>query len=414
MRDTDLYAQILGVHAPWQVTAVELRIEAGEVEVSVDHTTPESLVCPECGRRARRYDTRKRSWRHLPTCQYRTVLSAEVPRVRCSEHGVKTIGVPWSDPGSGFTALFEALIIDWRLAANTSAVAKLLGLTWDEVDGVMQRAVRRGLDRRELTPARCIGVDETSFQKRHEYVTVVADLEKGVVHHVSDGQDSAALESYYGSLSSEALAAIEQVAMDMSAAYIAATEKALPEAHSKIAFDKFHVAMNLGKAVDQVRRDERRRLVEMGDSTLKGTLHLWRVHPDRLTPDQVARLKTLARVAKQTARAWEPKELAMMVWDCSSKQDAEEFFEAWYKRAIRSRLRPVRRIAKTLRKNLYGVLNAIVSGVTNARLEGINNVIQGLKRSARGFRNRERFRTAIYFHLGGLSLYPRSLAHTNS
>lgn len=154
MRDTELYAQILGVRKPWEVTGVSLDLRAGEVEVFVGHGSPEALQCPECGAGAKRYDSRERRWRHLPTCQYRTILVADVPRVRCSEHGVKTVAVPWSDPGSGFTALFEALVIDWLREASISAVARRLDLTWDQVDGVMQRAVERGLLRRELVAAR--------------------------------------------------------------------------------------------------------------------------------------------------------------------------------------------------------------------------------------------------------------------
>src|SRR5205085_4425672 len=131
---------------------------------------------------------RERRWRHLDTCQYRTILVAQVPRVECAEHGVKTVRAPWSEPGSPFTALFEALVIDWlRAVASTRRVAKQLGLTWDQVDGVMQRAAARGLERRKLEAPRHVGVDETSFQKRHEYVTVVAETERGVVHHVADG-----------------------------------------------------------------------------------------------------------------------------------------------------------------------------------------------------------------------------------
>ncbi len=110
---------------------------------------------------------------------------------------MKTIHVPWSDPGSGFTALFEALVIDWLQAANTSAVSRLLGLTWDEVDGIKQRAVARGLARRELTVPEDIGVDETSFQKRHEYVTVVADTRANVIHWVSDGRGKESLSSHF-------------------------------------------------------------------------------------------------------------------------------------------------------------------------------------------------------------------------
>src|SRR6056297_2502599 len=169
MRDTDLYARILGVDRPWQVTDVELRLAGGEVEVRVEYAASEGVSCPECGGPAKRYDTRLRRWRHLPTCQYKTILAAQVPRVKCPRHGTKTLVAPWSTPGSGFTALFEALVIDWLREASILAVSRRLDLTWDEVDGVMQRAVKRGLERRRLAVPRRLAVDETSFQKRHEY-----------------------------------------------------------------------------------------------------------------------------------------------------------------------------------------------------------------------------------------------------
>jgi len=414
MRDTDLYAQILGVEQPWRVTGVELRSSQGEVEVSVEHEGSAPLKCPMCGASVTRYDTRLRRWRHLPTCQYRTILAAQVPRVRCPEHGVKTIQVPWAEPGSGFTALFEALVIDWLREASTSAVARQLDLSWDQVDGVMQRAVERGLARRQLEVPRRIGVDETSFQKRHEYVTVVADLEGGVVQHVADGRGKEALGIYYESFSEEELAQIETVAMDMWRAYIAATSEALPGAESKIAFDKFHVAMHLGTAVDRVRREENRILRERGDDSLTNTKHLWLYHPDHLPEKSSAQFDQLVHKALKTSRAWMLKELAMEMWEHRDPHAAEKIFNAWYSWAIRSRLDPIKKVARMIKRNLQGILNAIAAGVTNARLEGINTVIQGLKRTARGFRSRPRFRNAIYFHLGGLDLYPDSLAHSKS
>jgi len=414
MRDTDLYAQILGVTSPWQVTDVALRLSAGEVEVRVKHKATETVACPECGAAAARYDTRLRRWRHLPTCQYKTILAAEVPRVRCPQHGVRTLAAPWSEPGSGFTALFEALVIDWLREASISAVARQLGLTWDEVDGVMQRAVRRGLERRQRVVPRRLGVDETSFQKRHEYVTVVADLDGGDVQHVADGRGKEVLTAYYDSFAEEELDQIETVAMDMWGPYIAATLAALPEAESKIAFDKFHVAMHLGRAVDRVRREENRRLKEMGDDTLKGTRHWWLYHPDRLPKKAAVRFDQLVRKALKTSRAWMLKELAMEMWEQPDREAARSIFKAWYSWAIRSRLEPIKRVARMIKRHLEGILNAIAAAVTNARLEGLNTMIQGLKRSARGFRSRPRFRNAILFHLGGLDLYPQAVAHSNS
>ncbi len=140
MRDCDLYATILGLTAPWKVTDVELDAKLEVVAVSVKAEGRSALVCPECGESRPGYDTRERRWRHLDTCQYETILVTQIPRIKCAEHGVRQIQVPWGEPGSGFTALFEALVSDWLKEATTTAVARRLGLTWDEVDGFMQRA----------------------------------------------------------------------------------------------------------------------------------------------------------------------------------------------------------------------------------------------------------------------------------
>jgi transposase len=151
--------------------------------------------CPECGAAKRRYDSRSRRWRHLDTCQFQTILVAEVPRVECAEHGVRQVRVPWGEPGSRFTALFEALVIDWLREASVAGVARHLGLSWTAVAGIMKRAVERGLARREPRLPAHLGVDETSFQKRHEYVTVVLDrVGEGAVVHVADGRGREALD----------------------------------------------------------------------------------------------------------------------------------------------------------------------------------------------------------------------------
>jgi transposase len=161
MRDKDLYAQILGIKSPWQVSHVELSPSDGEVTVHVEQEKGAKNCCPTCGKVSPGYDSRTRSWRHLDTCQYKTILIAEVPRVKCQEHGVITVSVPWAEPGTGFTAMFEALVIDWLKEASTLAVSRLMGLSWNAIDGIMQRAVKRGLSRREELRVTQIGVDET-------------------------------------------------------------------------------------------------------------------------------------------------------------------------------------------------------------------------------------------------------------
>lgn len=337
------------------------------------------------------YDTRERKWRHLDTYQFQTVLAAAVPLINCPEHGVRQIRVPWAEEGSRFTALFEALAIDWLKAGSITAVSGLLRLTWDEVSGIQGRAVERGLARRERSAPRRVGVDETSFAKRHEYVTVISEQETGAVMSVADGRGRA---------------------------YIAATVTHVPDANRKICFDKFHVAMHLGSAVDQVRRREHRELAALGDSTLSGTRYLWLTTPDNMTLTAKAQLEALRAESLLTAKAWFYKEWAMGMWHYVSRGWANKAWAEWYQSAIHTNLEPIKQAAKTVKRHLYGIINAIVLGITNAHAEGLNSGIQRIKAQARGFRNRTRFRNAIYFHFGQLDLYPtgarHSSTHTNS
>ncbi|NRB01607.1 MAG: ISL3 family transposase [Rhodobacteraceae bacterium] len=410
MNDKQLYAQILGIRAPWKVSNVSLGLADGKVEVYVT-ALPAAFVCPECGRPCPGYDRRERRWRHLDTCQYQTFLVGDIPRVECPEHGVKQVQVPWAEPGSRLTSLFESLVIDWLKEASQSAVAKRMSLSWDQVDGVMARAVERGLIRRQRKlPAR-IGVDETSFQKRHEYVTIVCDLEgDGGVLHVADGHDRAALECFYEQFSEEERSAVDVVAMDMGRAYPAATRAFIPEAHRKIAFDRFHVVKLMNDAVDTVRRGENRELRSQGDKRLVGSRHYWLQGPLGMSEARWERFEKLRESALKTARAYAIKDLADSLWAGSDDEAIREQWARWYAWAIRSRLEPMKRVAKTVKANLDGIIVAIKNHVTNARLEAVNSLIQKLKKRAHGYRNRQRFRNAIYFHLGKLDLYPEGAA----
>jgi len=417
MRDRDLYASILGISSPWGVVDVELDLAGDEVRVKVEFGPGAPTPCPECGKGCARYDHRERRWRHLDTCQLKTILVAAVPRIECPEHGVRQVTVPWAEPHGNFTAMFEALVIDWLKVASFKAVAAKLRMTWDEVDGIQGRAVKRGLARRGTVAATRIGVDETSFQKRHEYVTVVVDLEEPRVLHVADDRREESLGAYFQSLSPEVRERIRVVSMDMHKPFIAAVRRWVPEAEWKIAFDKFHVAMHLGKAVDDVRRRENREYAEEGPSPLKGTKYLWLWNPANMSRERTRAFAPLRDSALRTARAWALKEAAMDLWHYASLGWAHRQWKAWIGWALRSRLEPVKRVGRMVREHLWGILNAVIQGATNAATESINSRIQWVKRVACGYRNRERFRNAIYFHLGGLDLYPATLrraTHTGS
>ena len=349
MRDKDLYAQILGIKSPWQVSGVDLNVAEGEVTVQVEQEEGVRSCCPTCGKESPGYDSRTRRWRHLDTCQYKTILVADVPRVQCEDHGVVTVSVPWAEPGSGFTAMFEALVIDWLKEASTLGVSRLMNLSWNAIDGIMQRAVERGLSRREETRATQIGVDETAFRKRHDYVTIVSDQETGTVLHVCSDRKKQGLKDWYGSLTEEQREALESVSMDMWPAFINATLESIPDAGEKIAFDKFHVAKYLGEAVDKVRRQEHKALMAEGYEDLKGSKYDWLYNPDNMTRRQKLRFKLLRESTLKTARAWAIKELAMSLWHYVRKTWARKGLEQWLSWAVRSRLKPIKEVAKTIK-----------------------------------------------------------------
>jgi len=407
MQDRQLYEQILGIPSPWFVERVELKLEEGEGHVHLGHHEQAVWRCAECDRECSLYDhAPSRSWRHLDTCQYRTLVHAATPRTECPKHGVHAVRLPWAEPHSRFTLLFERLAIDWLLAASQTAVAVRLGLSWDEVHGIMQRAVARGLKRREAEPIPRIGVDEKAFCKGHRYATLVTDLDQSRVLYVAEDRKQASLDGFWKTLTAEQLASIEGVAMDMWDPYESSVRMHVPGAEDKIVYDKFHIAKHLGEAVDRVRRAENKVLRAQGDERLVGSKYQWLRNPDNFRDDQWREFRELRASKLKTARAWALKEQAMLLWNYKYAGSARKHFRWWYRWATHSRLKPMVEKARMLQARLPNILTYLTHGITNAVSESLNSKIQWVKYTARGFRNFQNFVTAIYFHCGGLALAP--------
>jgi len=407
MKDKKLYQQILGLSSPWFVSDVALNLMDNNVSIKVSHRAGHRFSCPECEQESGIYDHRKREWQHLPTCQLVTIIEADVPRVNCKKHGVHQVAVPWAESNIGLTSLFESLIIDWLLEANQTAVAERLGLSWDQVDTVRNRAVQRGLLQREETPTNCLHVDETSFQKRHEYVTVVTSGDTGNVLEVLDGKDKQPLSDYFSTKPKEHLNAVQTISMDMSLAYIGAVKDNFPNWEQIICFDKFHVSQYFNKAVGKVRFAEDRQLnKEYGESILKGTRFDWLQNSQKNDNRGRRWFMELTRSNMKTARAWAIKETAGKLWNYSSATWALKAWNHLLDWICRCRIEQIKAVGQTVKNHLWGIINAIINSVTNARAESINSKIQLLKKQACGFRNRSRFREVILFHCGGLQLYP--------
>lgn len=409
MQDRELYSAILGIQSPWRVGRVELQLTQGEVHVYLEHDPDIEWPCPECGKPCALHDHQpERRWRHLDTCQFRTILHAEPPRSNCGEHGARTVKLPWAEPNSRFTALFEGIAIEWMKVASQKAVAEQLHLSWDEIHAIQVRAVARGLKRRKAEVVRHVGVDEKSFTRGHRYFTLVNDLEKSRVLFVAPNRTEESLNQFWQQCSAEQIEGVDAVTMDMWDPYINATRRHLPEADSKIVFDKFHIAKHLSEAVDQVRRKEHKQLKATGDDRLAGTRYDWLRHPAKMEPEDRRQFAELRDSSLKTARAWALKESLMAFFYYIYERPARKHFRWWHGWAVRSRLKPMIDKARMLKRRFENIVTYLKHRITNAASESINSKIQWVKYTARGFRNQDNFVTAIYFHCGGLDLRPGS------
>jgi transposase len=215
------------------------------------------------------------------------------------------------------------------------------------------------------------------------------------------------LAAYYTQLITEQREGLQAVAMDMWEPYIGATRDGLPDGEARIVFDRFHIMREMTKAVDSVRKQEHRGFLRAGDdSPLTGTKYLWLFSDERRPERHAEPLATLQALNLKVGRAWAIKEALRTLWTYCQRAAVTRFFSQWYAWAVRSRLGPVKKVAGMLTRHLDGVLRFVKHPITNGVAKGLNSTIMSIKRKASGFRNSQNF-TTIYFHCGGLDLYPR-------
>ena len=305
MQDKELYQHILGLESPWSVDEVKLDTENQQIIVEVVHPEGTKFCCPECGESLTCYDhAPERAWRHLDSCQFQTILHAKVPRVNCPQHGVRQTNVPWAEKGSRFTILFERFAIDLLRATQTvTGAMNILGTKWEQTWNILQRAVRRGQDRKEAQPLPRIGIDEKAFAKGQSYITLLYDLDHSTVEAISDGNDTDSGNACFSQLSPAQLQSVEAVAMDMSAAYVKATKQSIPLAEGKIVHDRFHVMQLATKAVDKVRRGEHRQLMQDDDNRLAKTKYIWLKSQENLTEKQQSLLEEVFTLQLETGKS---------------------------------------------------------------------------------------------------------------
>jgi len=403
------YENFLGLDENWKVKSVDQNNENRTVTVDVLYAG-KAYRCPECGGEAVLHDRRKRTVQHLDSCGYETLLQVNYPRVHCKKCGTKAIDPPFAAANSRFTHAFENDVINRCMKAPVQKVALDLGLNWHVIDGIKDRAFKRGSARRETRPkpkVKNIAVDETSFQKHHNYSTIVSDADAGTVLAVLDGRDAETLKHFFLTQQVADFSELESVSMDMAPPFIKAVRDIFPNADELICYDRFHVAQLFGRAVDAIRKRESEAF-KNGKlyNPLARTKFEWLRNSGKADNRASKRREfiPLTRTKLQTAKAWKLKEMAAGLWDYARESTAAKAWKNLLWRLSHSRIGELKRLAASIKEHLQGILNAIKLRVSNAVAEARNSCIQRVKYTACGYRDKARFNREILFQFGGLDL----------
>lgn len=392
---------MLGVSAPWKVTSVTLDIPAKQLIVNIELEPGIKWIHPETKQPANIHKWTERTWRDLDSVSFATIIKAKVPSIKYADGKIEEVAVSWAERYQRYTRQFEQQVIMWlKACGNVSKVAECLNLHWQTVDRIMKRAVERGLMKRDHQIIRHIGIDEKSFRKGHVYASVMNDLENNRVWDLVEGRKQKSSDKLFETLSKKQRDAVEAVVMDMWIAFENSALKKTPNAD--IVYDKFHVSAHLNKAVDNVRKNENRKLLSEGDSTLSKTKYKWLRSYEDLREDRS--FQELYNSNLNTSRAWRFKEAFRHFWGYRYKNAAERFFEEWYNGVLESKIEPLIKVANMLAKRFSGILNYLKHGITNAGSEGMNSLIARISANARGLRSFETLRTRVLFFLGKLDL----------
>jgi transposase len=368
------------------------------------------LVCPLCSFSTRaRYDKRPVSsrWRHLDLGVWRLELHAELRRLECPEHGVRTESVPFGGHGSRFTADFEDLVAWCATKMDKKSICRLLRIDWDTVGRICERVCTDLLDESRLDDLFEIGVDEISWKKHHNYITLVTDHNTRKVVWGKAGKNAKTLDAFFKELGEPRSGAIEAVSMDMGAAYNKSVGTNAPNA--VICIDPFHVVKLGGDALEAVRRDIWQQLRRIGDSTItkKYRGHRWALlkNPEDLTDRQATALKAVKKTGGALWRGYQLKESLRAIFAGDlTENEASELIGRWCSRASRSRLKPFVKTAKTIRKHKDGILASIRHRLSNGLHEGLNNKVRLIIRRAYGFHSAEAALSLVMLSCGSIEL----------
>lgn len=400
MQSEKLFEAALGVTKPWYVKEARFDGPAKTLTIDVDFESGSRFSHPEVAGAHPVHDTQTKRYRHLNFFQHECFLEVRVPRVKLPDGAVRLIEPPWAGKLSGFTLLFEALVLSLCREMPFAAVARLVGESWHRVAAIAERYVDLALAQSDFSEVRELAIDETSRARGHEYVTLAADAERRAVIFVTDTRESAAIERLAADLRAHGgdPEAVEAVSIDMSPAYIKGVAAHLPNA--TVTFDKFHVIAHASHALDLTRRAEQKR-----DPDLKGLRWTLLKDRNRLSEARQADLDALLAnlTTKRTARAWQYREDLREILNRKQINVVRAMLRQWCTNVMRSKVEPMKATAKMIRRHMEGIVAWARSRMTNGFIEALNGLFQAAKRKARGYGRLSTIRTVIFLIAGKLN-----------
>lgn len=407
MRFKMLLRQLLGLEYT-RVVSVEFVDDGLLVDVAPTWRRPR---CSGCGHTCRGYDRQRgRRWRHLDLAGMKFHLRYGTRRVDCPRCGVTVEYVPWADVGSWFTRPFEDHAGYLAQRCDKTTVRKLMRVAWTTVGDIIERVVKRHQRGDLLDGLTHIGVDELSYRRHHEYVTVVVDHLAGRIVWAHKGKNADTLKAFFAELGAERVAKLEAVTIDMSAAYIKAVTEASPQA--QIIFDRFHVQRLAHNALDEVRRAEVREAPTTNDrKALKKTRWPLLKRAWNLKDLEVCKVAALTRANRRLFRAYLLKESLAAILDGKQAHVARRKLGEWIGWAFRSQLAPFRRLAGTIRRHLDGILAYVRSRLSNGRTEALNGKARTITRRAYGLHSASSLIALLKLCCSGMDLEPVTLRH---
>lgn len=395
----ELFSAALGVSKPWFIKGVDLDQAKRLLTIQIDFETGARFSIDKVDGLHPVHDTKIKRYRHLNFFQYECVLEVRTPRVKLPDGSVRLVEPGWAGRLSGFTLLFEALVMTFCREMPFAAVARLLGLSWHQVHAICTRYVELALKEADFSQVSHLAIDETSRAKGHDYVTVVADVKAKRVLFVTEGRDASTIKQFSEDLLAHGGSpeSIKSVSIDMSPAFIKGVTDHLPNA--QITFDKFHVVAQASKALDAMRRTE-----QQHDKSLKGLRWALLKSPEKLNDEQLSNLNGLiaGMALKRTARAWFYREALREILNRKQINVMRDMLNQWCTNVNRSKVQPMKAVAKMIRKHIEGIVAWARTRQTNGFIEALNGLFQAAKRKARGYRRSRTLRTVMFLIAGKL------------